>query len=299
MSHSPVLSPLVHETPSSEGLRILTVAGAFGTARFSPQGAHLLDYTPVGGLPMLFLSAHTHLTPGKAIRGGIPVIFPWFGARTGHPSSPMHGIVRTRLWNLVETIVPEHGPATVRFSFDSDAETLELWPHPFQLSLEFVLGAALDIRWEVKNTGSTPFTFEQALHPYFPVKNIHQTSVSGLQGALFVDKTDAFQRKTDAADTVVFSKETDRLYLHTTSDCIVEDPASGRTLTISKTGSSSSVTWNPWIAKAASLEDLGNDEWRSFVCVEQANAAEDAITLPAGNTHILTARYTFSNPAQP
>lgn len=292
-------SPHVQETISSEGLPLFALSGAFGSARFSPQGAHLLEYTPKGGLPLLFLSTRTHLAPGKAIRGGIPVIFPWFGPRTGHPESPMHGIVRTRLWNLEEIRVPEQGPATVRFSFQSNAETLALWPHDFRLSLEFVLGSTLDIRWEVENTGTLPFNFEQALHPYFPIENIHLASVTGLQGALFIDKTDAYQRKTDTADAVVFSQETDRLYLHTTSDCFVSDPASGRELVVSKTGSSSSVVWNPWIAKAAALEDLGDDEWQNFVCVEQVNAAEDALTLPAGGSHILTTRYNFSNPAHP
>lgn len=291
--------PHVQETISAEGLPLILLSGAFGSARFSPQGAHLLDFTPKGGLPLLFLSAHTHLVQGKAIRGGIPVIFPWFGPRTGHPESPMHGIVRTRLWSLEEVQVPEQGPATVRFSFHSSAETLALWPHEFRLTLEFVLGTTLDVRWEVENTGATPFTFEQALHPYFPVGNIHQASVSGLRGALYIDKTDALQRKTDAAEAVVFSQETDRLYLHTTSDCILKDPAGGRELVVSKTGSSSSVVWNPWIAKASALEDLGDDEWQNFVCVEQVNAAENAITLPAGGVHILTTRYNFSNPAQP
>ncbi len=299
MSHLSNHSPHLQETISAEGLPLLALSGAFGSARFSPQGAHLLEYTPKDGLPLLFLSARTHLIPGKAIRGGIPVIFPWFGPRTGHPESPMHGIVRTRLWSLEEIRVPEQGPATVRFSFESSAETRALWPHDFRLSLEFVLGPTLDIRWEVENTGGTPFTFEQALHPYFPIKNIHLASVTGLQEALFIDKTDAFQRKTDAAGAVVFSQETDRLYLHTTSDCIVSDPASGRELVVSKTGSSSSVVWNPWIAKAAALEDLGDDEWQNFVCVEQVNAAEDAITLPAGGSHVLTTRYIFSNPAHP
>jgi len=256
----------------------------------------LLEFTPKNSPPILFLSSHTHLSPGKAIRGGIPVIFPWFGPRNGHPESPMHGIVRTRVWEVEHVQVPEVGPATIRFALHSSDETQTLWPHAFTLSLEFVLGPALEIRWTVKNTGTEPFTFEQALHPYFPIANVHTASVSGLKGALFIDKTDCMHRKTDDAEAVVFSMETDRLYLNTTSDCTLNDPSSGRRLVITKTGSSSSVVWNPWIQKAAALEDLGDTEWENFICVEQVNAADNAITLAPGASHLMTARYDFSNP---
>lgn len=292
---SPTSSPHVQESLSSEGLPLLSLSGAFGTARFSPQGAHLLDFTPHGQSPILFLSSCTHLAPGKAIRGGVPVIFPWFGPRAGHPAAPMHGLVRTRFWKVEEVSVPENGPATVRFSFRADEETRSLWPHAFALSLQFVLGAALDIRWEVQNTGDSPFEFEQALHPYFPIQDVHSASVSGLQGAHYLDKTDALRLKEDTAPFVSFASETDRLYLNTTADCLLADPASGRTLVVSKTGSKSSVVWNPWIEKAAALADLGNEDWRHFVCVEQVNAGQNAILLPAGGSHILTTRYDFSN----
>jgi D-hexose-6-phosphate mutarotase len=123
--------------------------------------------------------------------------------------------------------------------------------------------------------------------------------VSGLKGATFVDKTDAFRSKTEAAEAVQFSAETDRLYLNTIADCVLADPAAGRRLVVSKSGSRSSVVWNPWIAKAAALADLGDEEWRSFVCVEQVNALENAVELPAGGSHLLTARYDFSNPVHP
>ena len=295
MSTPSPLSQHVQHSLSDEGLPLFALSGAFGSARFSPQGAHLLEFTPQGGQPLLFLSKRTHLAPGKAIRGGVPVIFPWFGPRNGHPASPMHGLVRTRLWNIDALSVPENGPASVRFSIHSNEETQKLWPHAFALSLEFILGSALDIRWEVKNTGPAPFTFEQALHPYFPVRDVHSASVSGLRNAEYIDKTDAFHRKLDSAEAVTFAAETDRLYLHTSTDCVLHDPAAGRKLTISKTGSSSSVVWNPWITKAAALEDLGDDEWPHFTCVEQVNAADNALTLPAGASHFLTARYAFSN----
>ncbi len=281
----------ITRSESPEGLPVFHLQGDFGSARFSPQGAHLMEFTPTGQPPLLFLSKDTALTPGKAIRGGIPVIFPWFGARAGHPESPMHGLVRTRPWEIAELEVPEEGPAKVLLRFESTPETLALWPYAFALSLELSLGEDLAIRLETQNTGHESFVFEQALHPYFPVADVGSASVHGLQNVEFIDKTDALRLKTDLAEAVRFSGETDRLYLDTPATLSLEDPASLSRIVFGKAGSLSSVVWNPWIAKAAALADLGDEEWREFVCVEQANANRNAVTLPAGDVHVFEARY--------
>ena len=280
------------------GLEFLKIKGSFGFAEFCTQGAHLMHYTPNGGTPMLFVSAKTQLVPGKAIRGGVPVIFPWFGPRASHPESPMHGLVRTRPWQITDINVPEeptppdNGSALVRFECSSDPETLAIWPHTFRLELEFRLGRALEITWNVHNTGSSPFEFEQALHPYFPIQDIHTASVSGLQNTAYIDKADQMKLKVQSEPTVLFGSETDRLYLDTTAELTLNDPTSKRRLRVSKTGSHSSVVWNPWVAKAAALADLGDEEWREFICIEQANAARNVIQLATGHTHTFAATFT-------
>jgi glucose-6-phosphate 1-epimerase len=262
------------------------------TARFATQGAHLIDFIPTGGAPLLFVSANSHFVAGKAIRGGIPVIFPWFGPRTGHPESPMHGLVRTRPWEISAIEVrPDHS-VRVEFRFASSPETMELWPYAFELKLEFVLGTDLHVRWEVKNSGPESFRFEQALHPYFPIHDVFQTSVHGLKGAEYIDKTDGLSVKQESAEWVSFGAETDRLYLDTSATCILEDKSAGRRLVITKEGSQSSVVWNPWIAKAAALSDLRDEEWKEFVCVEQVNADRNSLELNPGGTHVFTVRYS-------
>lgn len=276
---------------SPDGLPLFKLRGDFGSARFSPQGAHLMDFTPASQPPLLFLSKKTKLTPGNAIRGGVPIIFPWFGPRVGHPESPMHGLVRTRVWEVMTIEVPDRGPAKIRMSFEANSETQALWPHFFTLTLEFVLGEALTVRWETRNTGQAPFEFEQALHPYFPVADVKSASVEGLRGAEYLDKTDALRLKRDTMDSVVFSGETDRLYFDTQELLTLKDPASSSEIIVEKTGSKSSVVWNPWIDKSATLSDLEDDEWKEFVCVEQANAARNSVLLPAGCVHIFEAKY--------
>ncbi len=278
-------------TQTPDGLVVFELNGEFGSAKFSPQGAHLMEFTPAGGKPLLFLSKQTALTRGKAIRGGIPVIFPWFGARAGHPESPMHGLVRTRVWEVASLEVPENRAAKIRMTFESNPETLSIWPYAFRLALDFTLGRNLVIRWETHNMDQSPFLFEQALHPYFPVSDVRSAGVEGLKGIRFIDKTDGLRLREDVADAVLFTAETDRLYLDTDSKLFLNDPGSFSRLGIDKVGSRSSVVWNPWIAKAASLPDLGDEEWREFVCVEQANAANNAVTLAPGEVHTLEVGY--------
>ena len=203
----------------------------------------------------------------------------------------MHGLVRTRPWTIDSLEVPELGPAKVCFSFVSDVETQSVWPFAFRLKLEFTLGTALEIRWTVENTGREPFSFEQALHPYFPVEDIGQARVSGLQGASYIDKSDHLERKLDTLPAVTFAAETDRLYLDTAATCVLEDPAAGRAIVFEKQGSLSSVVWNPWIAKAATLADMDAADWQRFVCVEQVNAAQNAVRLSPSDTHIFAVRY--------
>lgn len=281
----------LHTHPS--GLTFLEIEGGFGSAEFCLQGAHLTRFHPRGQGALLFLSRQSFFEKGKAIRGGIPVIFPWFGPREGHPESPMHGLVRTRDWKLEEATVPESGDASVLFSIQSTPETLGAWPFPFELKLRFNLGASLSVLWDVKNTGTEPFVFEQALHPYFPVADIHQLQVHGLKNSRYHDKTAGPELQTDTEDHVGFTRETDRLYVDTEAALRVDDAAGAKRLLITKKGSRSSVVWNPWIAKAAALADLADDEWQGFVCVEQVNAKQNAITLAPGRTHRMEAAFSM------
>ena len=280
---------------SQEGLVTAQIRTPKVSARFAIQGAHLIEFSPFCGKPLLFVSQKTHFAPGKAIRGGIPVIFPWFGPREGHPKSPMHGLVRTRDWSLDHLEMREDGSARIEFGFRSTDETLALWPHPFELRLAFELGAELKIEWRTRNTGTSVFSFEQALHPYFPVHDIATASVEGLAGVEYIDKAAQLLVKRESSEPIRFVAETDRLYLDTDSECVLKDPSGHRELHIEKSGSKSSVVWNPWIAKAAALADLDNEEWRHFVCVEQANASRNALPLAPNETHLFQVRYALKS----
>ena len=234
------------------------------------QGAHLCEWTPAGHRPVLFLSAKNSFEPGKPIRGGVPIIFPWFGSRP----EGTHGYARTRIWELQEQTGNE--------------ATLTLDADPFELKFRVVTGDALSLELEVRNTCEDPQQVEMALHTYLEISDIGQVAVSGLDGTEYLDKTDEFRRKKQTGDIQITSP-TDRVYLNTPSTCILHDSAWKRRITIEKTGSNTTVVWNPY----TELADL--DNWRGMICIETANAAENAITLEPGATHTMTAHISVAH----
>lgn len=287
LRHLEIPNVTFHDTPA--GLVRIAIATPLANAEVYLQGAHIARYQPAGAAPVLFLSEKTHLAPGKAIRGGVPIIFPWFGARAGHPESPAHGFARTMEWELESLTSRNEGEIHIVLRLTSNDITLALWPHEFTLRHRITIGAQLHMALEVENRGTVPFTFEEALHTYLTVGDVRSASVTGLENTAYLDKVDAGQRKREGTAPIRFTGETDRVYLGTTTACIVEDPALARRILVEKTGSATTVVWNPWIAKARSMSDFGDDEWPAMLCIETTNAAENLITLPPNSTHTMTA----------
>jgi len=267
----------------------LTVTSDLAAAELYLHGAHLTHFQPRGARPILFMSAESHFDPTKPIRGGVPVIFPWFGPRAGVPDSPAHGFARIRPWALEAVESRPDGAVRVVLGLASDESSLRLWPHPFALRMAFTFGEALDLDLEVRAAGA-PLAFEEAFHTYFVVADVRKTGVGGLEGVDYLDKVDSFRRKTQPAEPVRIAGETDRVYLKTRGACVLRDPVLGRTITVEKENSSTTVVWNPWIDKARAMPDFGDEEWPGMICIETANVGEDAVRLGAGETHHLRAR---------
>jgi D-hexose-6-phosphate mutarotase len=251
-----------------------------GAVRVVLQGAHVTHWQPRGGEPVLFLSPRSVFAPGRAIRGGVPVCFPWFAARADMPGAPAHGFARIRDWRLTE-----HTPTSLAFTLESDDETHRLWPHDFRLRLDVVVSEHLQLALDVTNTSPAPFTFEAALHTYLRVGDVGAISITGLERAPYVDKTEGDARKRADDGPLRLSGEVDRVFPGTTSTCVVDDPVLRRRLRVAKRGSMTTVIWNPGPARAAGLADLGPDAWRTMVCVETANVGDDRVRLPAGAEH--------------
>ena len=274
----------LHFVNGSGDLPVAEIQTPLASARVALQGAHLLAWQPAGAAPVIWLSQAAIFAPGQPVRGGVPVCWPWFGAREG---MPMHGFVRTRLWQVRETSLDAGGQVVIRLGLQDDADTRALWDFAFDLELVFTVGATLGMSLISRNSGDQSFTVTDALHTYFCVADIEHTSVQGLDGCDYLDKVQNFARAKQSG-AVAFTGETDRIYVDTTADCVIQDRAQQRNIRISKSGSSSTVVWNPWREKV--FADMAAGEYQQMVCVETCNAGPDQITLAPGQSHTLSAR---------
>ncbi len=249
------------------------------------QGAHLTRFVTQSGDSLLFMPAEVHFEAGKAIRGGVPVIFPWFGPKKDDSNAPSHGFARTMEWQ-----VEAAGDDFLTLKLESNPQTLAQWPHPF--ALQYRIGCqpdALQLSLQISNTGDAAFEFETALHTYLRVSDVRQIEIEGLGGKTYLDKVAGGARKTQQG-TIAIGGEVDRVYLDSKGPITLRDGA--RTLKISDLGGvKSTVVWNPWIEKSRALSDLGDDEWMKFVCIESGVVADDKMWLEAGQSHEMSVEY--------
>jgi glucose-6-phosphate 1-epimerase len=249
------------------------------------QGAHLTAWQPPGERPVLFTSPNSAFAPGRAIRGGIPIIFPWFGPSRHAPAASQHGFARTTPWRLdgVETAGRES--LTLTLSLGDGNVGSPFWPEPFRAIYTVTFAQTLSLRLAVQNRATHSIIFEEALHTYFAISDISTIAISGLAGTTYIDKTDAARRKLQTAALLIITGETDRVYLDTPGRCAIEDRGWRRRVVIEKVGAASSVVWNPWAEKAAAMVDLGDPAWRGMVCVETGNVADNEVRLAADDEH--------------
>jgi glucose-6-phosphate 1-epimerase len=273
------------------GFPVLVVEHPAALARIALNGAHVMEWIPDGHQPVLYMSPDAVLELGKAIRGGIPVCWPWFGPQAD-PAKPMHGFARTAMWDLDRAREGEGGVEIVLRLRDSDAAHA-LWPNPFELRLHVVISAYLQVTLQARNTGDIPWTMTGALHTYLNVGDVREISIHGLHGTQFVESRLSAEKRPQHG-SVVIDQEVDRLYA-SDATLIVHDPGRkdpdfAREIVIEKAGSLSTVVWNPWIEKSRRLADLPDDAYPDFLCIEAANAGEDVLTVEPGGEHLLMQR---------
>ncbi|MDP2219116.1 MAG: D-hexose-6-phosphate mutarotase [Hydrogenophaga sp.] len=265
------------------------IRNGHATATVSLFGAQLLSFVPAAlGADLLFVSEGAVYEPGKAIRGGVPVCWPWFGPDPQGLGRPAHGLARTRPWAVHGASALPDGATQLVLGLSDTAETQALWPHAFNLRLTITVGRTLRLALRTRNTGPSAFELTQALHSYFAVSDIAHASVNGLEGCRYIDKaTGANGANLQQSGPVHFSGEVDRVYNGAPAELqLLDGERHGRTR-IRSTGSRTAVVWNPGATVAARMADLPGDAWRRFVCVETANAGDERISVPPGGQHTL------------
>ncbi|HMS27863.1 MAG TPA: D-hexose-6-phosphate mutarotase [Burkholderiaceae bacterium] len=282
------------------GLWVANIRNAHGTASICLQGAHLMHWHPAGqSTPVVWLSQATKLISGKSIRGGVPVCWPWFGAHATEANFPAHGFARTVPWQVVSSRTLDDGSTEMAFTLQASEDYRAQWPHDSQVSLLVNVGQTLKMALTTRNTDSTAFNITEALHTYFHISDIGHIRVTGLDNAAYMDKAAGGVRGQQTGD-ITFNQEFDRVYVNSSSPCVIEDAALKRRIHINKIGSQSTVVWTPWQDKADKMGDMGagstaQDGWRKMVCVESANALENAVTIAAGKSHTLAVEYSVHN----
>ncbi len=291
------------------GLAVAEVSNAHGTAVIALQGAHVMTWAPRNEAPVIWLSRAAKFAPGRSIRGGVPVCWPWFGPHASDAKFPGHGFARTVMWDVIGTEALGDGSTRLTFRICQDAATRAQWPHASDALNIVTVGRTLDIELVTHNTGTAAITVGDAFHAYFEVSDIRNCRIDGLDGCPYLDKVDGGRRKMQTGPVAIGS-EVDRIYLESTAeaanapslargprldpiaDVLIDDPGLRRRLRIAKRGSRSTVVWNPWIDKAAKMGDFGPDGYLNMVCVESANAADDVVAIPPGGEHRLWVRYS-------
>lgn len=234
-------------------------------ASFALQGAHLLSWKPAGEEEVLWLSNNTPFKNGVALRGGVPICWPWFGpaAQQGLPS---HGFARNLPWTLKAHNEDDNG-AVLTFELQSNEETLKLWPHDFALLARFKVGKTCEIELEAHGE----FETTSALHTYFNVGDIAAVKVSGL-GDRFIDKVNNAKEDVLSDGVQTFPDRTDRVYLNPEACSVIHDGALNRNIDVVHHHHLNVVGWNPGPALSVSMGDMPGDGYKTFVCVETAYA---------------------------
>ncbi len=279
----------VFETDEN-GETVALINNCHASAAIALQGAQLISWVPNEHKPVIWLSSGATPSAEKAMRGGVPICWPWFGAHPSQPELPAHGFARTSRWHLIHSAALADGSTAITLELSSDQIPARLWPQPLSLQYRITVGQTLMVELITHNKGVSEIAISEALHTYFSVSDIRNITVEGLDGCHYLDKVDHMQRKQQNGD-VVFNSEVDRIYVDTSADCTIKDPLYARQIHIRKEGSRSTVIWNPWLEKSIQMGDMDDHDYLNMVCIESANAADNATVIPAGETHRLMAHY--------
>lgn len=265
--------------PGNGGLEKVRIDTRWSSAEIYLHGAHVTHFQKAREPPLLFLSESSEFAADRPIRGGVPIIFPWFGAREGHAA---HGFARVTKWDLQETALLPDGAVRLAFRLPNDS---------FQVAFIVTVGESLTMELMVQNTAESVATVETCLHTYFEIGDIDQVSVTGLAGTRYLDKV-AGTTVTEGPQPIRISSEVDRVYLDTLVPVLIADAANHRSIRVAKSGSRSTVVWNPWIEKSARMPDFGDDEYRRMLCVESGNVVDNKLTLGPGESAAMTVEIT-------
>lgn len=271
------------------GMAIAMIGNDLASAQVSLYGAHVISYEPADMDDLLMMSELSAYEKGKPMRGGIPLCFPWFGPHPADSSKPPHGFARLSDWKVKTTAQLANGATQLVMELTDNAQTKAEWPYAFSCEIAVTVGESLDLSWTITNTGTEAFETAPAFHTYFSTNDVTKIAIKGLEGVTYLDALQQLAPVQEGVAPVAIDREVNRCYMDTESTCLIEDNSMGRTIQIAKSGSKSTVVWNPWVETAKKIGDLRDEEYREFVCLETANVHHNKLKLGPGESHTMTA----------
>lgn len=260
------------------------ISNKFADATICLYGAHIISYSPARNMEVLWMSSESSFEKGSAIRGGIPVCFPWFGPHETDENMPQHGFVRTMDWEVSQSETLASGENLIGMKVCSSDETKKYWPYDFCAEMIFTIGTKLSVTLKITNTSAAPLEYTEALHTYFSLSAIDNITIEGLENTLYQSQLDGGEYLQETPLMVINQAET-RHYYDTETTCFINDPVFKRRISIEKKGSKNTTVWNPWAETCAQMGDMPDDAYQTFVCVETVNKINSRIKLAPGEVH--------------
>lgn len=272
----------------ASGTTLIEIDTPQATATISLEGGQVVTWHPKSqSEPVLWVSKLAQFVPGKAIRAGVPICWPWFGSHPTNSKLPGHGYARITPWQVNVTEMLSDGTFHLSLTMGENELAKLHWPQQVVLTIEVFVGDTLTIKLTSTNESNQNITLTEGLHTYFNIGDVSTTQVLGFDGVEFVDLTRNNARRVQNGP-ITFEAELGRIFLNSKESCMIEDQAFRRRINVKKQGSLSTAVWNPWAETASTIADLGEDGWRNMICVEGANALDNAVTISpnASHTHV-------------
>lgn len=263
-------------------LPVLRIHNAQANGTIALQGAQLIEYTPVNGENLLFISQAETFCQGEAIRGGVPICWPWFGPHRSEPDAPAHGFVRTQEWSY-EIVADKPDRTDIRLYLITDGNDTG-FPYQARVELLISIGASLVMSLKTDNLDERPILISQAMHTYFKCDDIADVRVHGLKGACYNDKVTGKNGYIPSEFSI--DRETDWIVQESGQPIGISESGKPR-VKMTRIGSRSVVLWNPWTEKSRTLSHFQDDDYRRMICVETTNATEDSRLIKPRRSHIM------------
>ena len=273
---------MIEHKQKENGFKYIEIKNAKAEAKIALQGAHIFHYKKLGKRSLLWLSELAYFEEGKAIRGGIPICFPWFGKHKTDTTLAQHGFARTSFWSVTTEEELSLDATHIQLQLLSDEKSKAIWNYEFDIRLDIVIGEELSVALSIKNIDSKPFEITTALHSYFNISNIDDVVVKGLKNTSYYDALE--KKEYIQKDEVTINKEVDRVYYDVPNSIVLYDGKYKIELT--QSNSNSLVVWNPWIEKSKQMVDMSDNAYKNMLCLEIANIGRKPLTIEPNETHI-------------